>query len=129
MVPAVSSISFMASPWLSLAFAVRVRWKAYRLYVCAECATRHSRPPPLRHGRRRTHPRGRGGRGAAARAAPRLAAAPVVLLGLLAALGHDRVRLVGHDWGLLIGYSAAFTRPDRIERFVPIGGVTPWSAL
>lgn len=51
------------------------------------------------------------------------------LFRLLDVLGHERVRLVGHDWGLLIGYAAAFARPDRIERFVPLGGVTPWSAI
>ena len=50
------------------------------------------------------------------------------LLGLLDALGLERVRLVGHDWGLLIGYWTAFTRPERLERFVPMGGVHPWSA-
>jgi pimeloyl-ACP methyl ester carboxylesterase len=51
------------------------------------------------------------------------------LLGLLDVLAHDRVRLVGHDWGFLIGYSACFTAPERFERFVPMGGVTPWSAI
>jgi pimeloyl-ACP methyl ester carboxylesterase len=51
------------------------------------------------------------------------------LLGLLDVLGLERVRLVGHDWGFLIGYSACFTAPARIERFVPLGGVTPWSAI
>jgi pimeloyl-ACP methyl ester carboxylesterase len=51
------------------------------------------------------------------------------LFGLLDALGLERVQLVGHDWGFLIGYAAAFARPDRIERFVPIGGVTPWSGI
>jgi pimeloyl-ACP methyl ester carboxylesterase len=51
------------------------------------------------------------------------------LLGLLDVLGLERVRLVGHDWGFLIGYSACFTQPQRFERFVPMGGVTPWSAI
>jgi pimeloyl-ACP methyl ester carboxylesterase len=51
------------------------------------------------------------------------------LLGLLDALGLERVRLVGHDWGFLIGYSACFTDPDRFERFVPMGGITPWAGI
>src|SRR3954467_2105147 len=51
------------------------------------------------------------------------------LFRLLDVLGLDRVRLVGHDWGFLIGYAACFTNPQRIERFVPMGGVTPWSAM
>jgi pimeloyl-ACP methyl ester carboxylesterase len=51
------------------------------------------------------------------------------LLGLLDVLGLDRVRLIGHDWGFLIGYSACFTAPQRFERFVPMGGVTPWAAI
>jgi pimeloyl-ACP methyl ester carboxylesterase len=51
------------------------------------------------------------------------------LFGLLDALRHEHFTLVGHDWGLLIGYSAAFTRPRRIERLVAVGGVTPWSGI
>ena len=51
------------------------------------------------------------------------------LLRLLDVLGLARVRLAGHDWGFLIGYSACFTEPQRFERFVPMGGVTPWSAI
>jgi pimeloyl-ACP methyl ester carboxylesterase len=51
------------------------------------------------------------------------------LLGLLDVLGLERVRLVGHDWGFLIGYSACFTEPQRFERFVPMGGITPWTAI
>jgi pimeloyl-ACP methyl ester carboxylesterase len=52
------------------------------------------------------------------------------LLRLLDVLGiEERVRLIGHDWGFLIGYSACFTAPQRVERFVPMGGITPWSAI
>jgi len=36
--------------------------------------------------------------------------------GLLDALGYDRVRLVGHDWGGAVTWRTLFTRPDRIER-------------
>jgi pimeloyl-ACP methyl ester carboxylesterase len=49
------------------------------------------------------------------------------LFGLLDALGIERVRFVGHDWGLAIGYQAALADPDRFERLVPMGGPHPWS--
>ena len=49
-------------------------------------------------------------------------------LGLLDVLGLDRVRLIGQDWGNLVGYLAGFEQPQRIERFVALGGVHPWSA-
>ena len=49
-------------------------------------------------------------------------------LGLLDALGLERVRVVGQDWGNLVGYLAAFDQPERIERFVALGGIHPWSA-
>jgi pimeloyl-ACP methyl ester carboxylesterase len=48
------------------------------------------------------------------------------LFALLDALALDRVRLVGHDWGLFIGYRACLLRPERFERFVPVAGVHPW---
>ena len=51
------------------------------------------------------------------------------VLGLLDGLGLERVRLVGHDWGFLTGYAACFVAPHRFERFVPMGGVTPWSSI
>ena len=39
-------------------------------------------------------------------------------LGLLDALGIDRVRLVGHDWGASLSWRIAGSYPDRIERLV-----------
>ena len=45
---------------------------------------------------------------------------------LMDALGHDRFRLVGHDWGLFIGYRACLLRPERVERFAPLAGVHLW---
>jgi pimeloyl-ACP methyl ester carboxylesterase len=48
------------------------------------------------------------------------------LFALLDALGGERVRLVGHDWGLFIGYRACLLRPELFERFVPLAGVHPW---
>jgi pimeloyl-ACP methyl ester carboxylesterase len=40
------------------------------------------------------------------------------ILGLLDALHIDKVSLVGHDWGGLIGWQLAALAPERIERFV-----------
>jgi pimeloyl-ACP methyl ester carboxylesterase len=51
------------------------------------------------------------------------------LWGVLDDLGLHRVRLIGQDWGTVTGYHACFEAPERIERFVPISGVHPWSAL
>ena len=49
------------------------------------------------------------------------------LFGLLDALGIERTRLVGHDWGLGAGYVACLARPERIERFVALGGPHIWA--
>jgi pimeloyl-ACP methyl ester carboxylesterase len=48
------------------------------------------------------------------------------LLGLLDALGLDRVRLVGHDWGGFTGFLACLRAPERFERFAALSIVTPW---
>ncbi len=42
------------------------------------------------------------------------------VLGLLDALKIDKVSLVGHDWGALIGWQLAALAPQRIERFVAL---------
>src|SRR4051812_47280334 len=47
------------------------------------------------------------------------------LIAQLDALGLDRVRLVGHDWGLVAGYRACINHPERFERFVALAGVHP----
>src|ERR1700710_1755457 len=41
------------------------------------------------------------------------------VVGVLDALGVDRVNLVGHDWGGVIGFLLCLEHPDRISRFVP----------
>jgi len=48
------------------------------------------------------------------------------LVALLDELGHQRVRLVGHDWGLVVGYRACIEWPERFERFVALAGIHPW---
>jgi pimeloyl-ACP methyl ester carboxylesterase len=50
------------------------------------------------------------------------------MLSLLDALGLPRVRLVGHDWGAAIGYTTCLQWPARVQQFVALGAVTPWTA-
>lgn len=38
--------------------------------------------------------------------------------GLLAAEGHERAHLVGHDWGGVVALATALRRPDRVDRLV-----------
>lgn len=42
------------------------------------------------------------------------------VLALLDALGIDKVRLVGHDWGAAIGWQLCMAAPQRVERFVAL---------
>jgi pimeloyl-ACP methyl ester carboxylesterase len=48
------------------------------------------------------------------------------VLGLLDALGLERVRYVGHDWGGHVGMLAALQAPERIERLVAMSIPHPW---
>jgi len=49
------------------------------------------------------------------------------LLGLLDAMGIDRVTWVGHDWGAHTGFLAAFRAPERLERLVAMSVPPPFS--
>jgi pimeloyl-ACP methyl ester carboxylesterase len=49
------------------------------------------------------------------------------IITLLDQLGIDKFQLVGHDWGLVAGYRTCLNWPDRVERFVGLGGVHPWA--
>jgi pimeloyl-ACP methyl ester carboxylesterase len=49
------------------------------------------------------------------------------VLALLDALELPRVLLIGHDWGLQAGIRLCLREPDRIERFVALNDVHPWS--
>lgn len=51
------------------------------------------------------------------------------LLALLDALELQRVKLMGHDWGAFVGYLAALRFPDRIERFVALNEIHPWTRI
>lgn len=42
------------------------------------------------------------------------------LIGLADALDLDRFRLVGHDWGAIVAWTAAILHPDRIDRLVSL---------
>ena len=48
------------------------------------------------------------------------------LFELLDALGLDRVRLVGHDWGSIVGFMACAQQPERIAKYLVLGGWHPW---
>lgn len=50
------------------------------------------------------------------------------VLDLVDILDLDEFRLIGHDWGLVVGYRACFNWPHRIRQFVALGGIHPWSA-
>lgn len=45
--------------------------------------------------------------------------------GLLRALGHSRVHLVGHDWGGYLAWYVAAHRPDLVSRLVILNGPHP----
>lgn len=48
------------------------------------------------------------------------------LLNLLDAMGLDRVRLVGHDWGGFAGFLLCLRAPERVERYVAMNTGHPW---
>lgn len=49
------------------------------------------------------------------------------VVGLLDALGLQRVRLAGHDWGGFVGFLLCIEHPERISHFVAAGIVHPWT--
>ena len=51
------------------------------------------------------------------------------VVGVLDALGIDRVNLVGHDWGGVIGFLVCLGHPDRVWRFVPMNTGHVWPTL
>jgi pimeloyl-ACP methyl ester carboxylesterase len=56
----------------------------------------------------------------AGRAAYRIPALVGDVIGLLDALGIGTARLVGHDWGAVIGWQACLAYPERFVRFAAI---------
>ena len=51
------------------------------------------------------------------------------ILAVLDALGIDRVKLVGHDWGGWIGFLLCLKAPQRFERYLALNILTPWIEL
>jgi pimeloyl-ACP methyl ester carboxylesterase len=50
------------------------------------------------------------------------------VIALLDAMGLDRVKLVGHDWGGYVGFLLALRAPERVERFLALNIIHPWPA-
>jgi pimeloyl-ACP methyl ester carboxylesterase len=50
------------------------------------------------------------------------------VLAVLDALGIERVKLVGHDWGGWIGFLLCLKAPRRFERFLALNILHPWLA-
>lgn len=48
------------------------------------------------------------------------------LVALVDALGHERVRLVGHDWGGFASFLACIEHPERFERLLALDIIHPW---
>jgi pimeloyl-ACP methyl ester carboxylesterase len=42
------------------------------------------------------------------------------VVGVLDALGIESATVVGHDWGSIVAYSTAITRPERVDRVVSL---------
>ncbi|MCU0313148.1 MAG: alpha/beta hydrolase [Solirubrobacteraceae bacterium] len=49
------------------------------------------------------------------------------VLALLDALGLERVRLMGHDWGGWAGFLLAARAPERIRQYVALNIAPPWT--
>ncbi len=49
------------------------------------------------------------------------------VLAVMDALGLERVKLVGHDWGGWIGFLLCLREPARFERFLALNIVPPWT--
>jgi pimeloyl-ACP methyl ester carboxylesterase len=48
------------------------------------------------------------------------------VVALLDALGLERIRLAGHDWGAITSVLVATSRPERVERLVAMSVPHPW---
>jgi pimeloyl-ACP methyl ester carboxylesterase len=51
------------------------------------------------------------------------------VLAVLDALGIERVKLVGHDWGAWIGFLLALKAPERFERYLALNILPPWTSI
>jgi pimeloyl-ACP methyl ester carboxylesterase len=48
------------------------------------------------------------------------------IVALLDALELDQVRLAGHDWGGIAGFTVCLKHPERVSKFVAMGTGHPW---
>jgi pimeloyl-ACP methyl ester carboxylesterase len=48
------------------------------------------------------------------------------VVALLDAMGIERVKLVGHDWGGYVGFLLALFHPERVERYLALNIVHLW---
>ncbi|MGE5527359.1 MAG: alpha/beta fold hydrolase [Methanosarcina sp.] len=51
------------------------------------------------------------------------------VLAVLEALGLERVKLVGHDWGGWIGFLLCLREPRRFERYLALNILPPWTTM
>jgi pimeloyl-ACP methyl ester carboxylesterase len=51
------------------------------------------------------------------------------VLAVLDALGIERVKLVGHDWGAWIGFLLGLKAPHRFERYLALNILPPWTSM
>jgi pimeloyl-ACP methyl ester carboxylesterase len=52
------------------------------------------------------------------------------VLALIDALDLERpIRLIGHDWGSIIGFMLCQERPELVSRYLALGGAHPWPQL
>jgi pimeloyl-ACP methyl ester carboxylesterase len=50
-------------------------------------------------------------------------------LAVLDELGIERVKLVGHDWGAWVGFLLALRAPERIDRYLALNILPPWTSM
>jgi pimeloyl-ACP methyl ester carboxylesterase len=50
-------------------------------------------------------------------------------LAVLDALGIERVKLVGHDWGGWVGFLLALRAPERVDRYLALNILPPWTSM
>jgi pimeloyl-ACP methyl ester carboxylesterase len=48
------------------------------------------------------------------------------VLAVLDELGHERVKLVAHDWGGWIGFLLGIRAPERLDRYLALNILHPW---
>lgn len=51
------------------------------------------------------------------------------VIGVIEALQLEEVRLVGHDYGCIVGFLVCLRAPDRIARFLALNAFHPWLSL